>query len=305
MIQFTHASKWYGEVIAVNDVTFTLGPGVTALLGSNGAGKSTLMKLVTGQIRPSTGDVQVFGQSPFANPEVYKRLGYCPEIDAFPEHQTGRAFVNTMARFSGLGFTEAKRRAEEVIGEVGMAERANRKLGGYSKGMRQRIKLAQAMILDPDIIVLDEPLNGLDPVGRREFLAVLQGLADRGKTILVSSHILFEVEQMTRSILLLTQGQLLAQGDLGVIRKYLDRFPQRIRIDTSEPRRLAERLVALPYVLGVEMDARGTGIEVRTKEPDTFYDALGNLILEDGIPVGAFHSPDNDLESIFKYLTSA
>ncbi len=305
MITFTHASKWYGDVIAVNDVTFTLGPGVTALLGSNGAGKSTLMKLVTGQIRPSTGDVQVFGMAPFANPEVYKRLGYCPEIDSFPEHQTGRAFVNTMARFSGLSSTRAKSRTEEVLNEVGMAERAGRKVGGYSKGMRQRIKLAQAMLLDPDVIVLDEPLNGLDPVGRREFLAVLQGLADRGKTILVSSHILFEVEQMTRSILLLTQGQLLAQGDLGVIRRYLDRFPQRIRIDTTDPRRLAERLVALPYVLGVELDARGTGLEVRTKEPDAFYDALGKLILDEGLPVATFHSPDNDLESIFKYLTSA
>ena len=305
MITFTHVSKWYGDVIAVNDVSFELGPGVTALLGANGAGKSTLMKLVTGQIRPSKGEVSVFGMSPFANPEVYKRLGYCPEIDAFPEHQTGRAFVNTMARFSGLGPGEAKRRTEEVLHEVGMAERAGRKVGGYSKGMRQRIKLAQAMLLDPDIIVLDEPLNGLDPVGRREFLAVLQGLAERGKTILVSSHILFEVEQMTRSILLMTQGQLLAQGDLGVIRRYLDRFPQRIRIDTPDPRRLAERLVALPYVLGVEMDARGTGLEVRTQEPDAFYDVLGRLILEDGLPIGAFHSPDNDLESIFRYLTAA
>ncbi|RYG24436.1 ABC transporter ATP-binding protein, partial [bacterium] len=207
--------------------------------------------------------------------------------------------------FSGLSAGQAKRRTEEVLHEVGMAERANRKVGGYSKGMRQRIKLAQAMLLDPDIIVLDEPLNGLDPVGRREFLAVLEGLAERGKTILVSSHILFEVEQMTRSILLLTQGQLLAQGDLSVIRRYLDRFPQRIRIDTEEPRRLAERLVGLPYVLSVEMDPRGTGIEVRTKEPDAFYDVLGGLILEEGLPVGTFHSPDNDLESIFRYLTSA
>ncbi len=305
MIEFTHASKWYGEVIAVNDVTFTLGPGVTALLGSNGAGKSTLMKLVTGQIRPSTGEVKVFGHEPFANPEVYKRLGYCPEIDAFPEHQTGRAFVNSMARFSGLTSAEAKARTEVVLHEVGMADRASRKVGGYSKGMRQRIKLAQAMLLDPDIIVLDEPLNGLDPVGRREFLAVLQGLAERGKTILVSSHILFEVEQMTRSILLLTQGQLLAQGDLGVIRRYLDRFPQRIRIDTTDPRRLAEKLVVLPYVLGVEMDARGTGLEVRTKEPDAFYDELGKLMLEENLPVSTFHSPDNDLESIFRYLTAA
>ncbi len=304
MIQFSHASKWYGEVIAVNDVSFTLGPGVTALLGSNGAGKSTLMKLVTGQIRPSTGDVRVFGQTPFANPEVYRRLGYCPEIDAFPEHQTGRSFVQTMARYSGMGAGLAKRRTEEVLHEVGMAERASRKVGGYSKGMRQRIKLAQAMLLDPDVIVLDEPLNGLDPVGRREFLAVLQGLADRGKTILVSSHILFEVEQMTRSIILLTQGQLLAQGDLSTIRRYLDRFPQRIRIETEDPRRLAERLVGLPYVLGVEIDPRGTSIEVRTKEPDAFYDVLGTLILEEGLPIGTFHSPDNDLESIFRYLTT-
>lgn len=305
MIEFLHVSKWFGDVIAVNDVSFTLEPGVTALLGANGAGKSTLMKLVTGQIRPSTGEVRVFGHVPFANPEVYRHMGYCPEIDSFPEHQTGRFFVNSMARYAGLSAAQARARTEEVLHEVGMADRAGRKVGGYSKGMRQRIKLAQAMILDPDIIVLDEPLNGLDPVGRREFLAVLQGLADRGKTILVSSHILFEVEQMTRSILLLTQGQLLAQGDLSVIRRYLDRFPQRIRIDTSDPRRLAERLVALPYVLGVELDPRGTGLEVRTKEPDAFYDALNGMILDGGIPVGTFHSPDNDLESIFRYLTAA
>lgn len=305
MIEFNHVSKWYGQVIAVNDVTFSLGPGVTALLGSNGAGKSTLMKLVTGQIRPSTGHVRVFGQEPFANPAVYRKMGYCPEIDAFPEHQTGRYFVNTMARFSGLGPSEAKARTEIVLAEVGMSDRAGRKLGGYSKGMRQRIKLAQAMLLDPDIIVLDEPLNGLDPIGRRDFLAVLQGLAERGKTILVSSHILFEVEQMTRSILLLTQGQLLAQGDLRVIRSYLDRFPQRIRIDSPDPRRLAERLVGLPYVLGVEMDPRGTGLEVRTKEPDAFYDALNKFVLDEGLPIDSFQSPDNDLESIFRYLTAA
>ena len=201
MLSLMNASRWYGQVIGLNDVTCEIGPGVTALLGMNGAGKSTLMRMITGQIRPTTGEVRVFGEEPFANPNVYRRLGYCPEIDNFIEYMSGRQFVQHMGRLAGMTAAEAKARTQEVLLEVGMADRADRKIAGYSKGMRQRIKLAQAMIHHPDAILLDEPLNGLDPVGRREFLGLLADLAARGKAILVSSHILFEVEQMTRSIL--------------------------------------------------------------------------------------------------------
>jgi ABC-2 type transport system ATP-binding protein len=302
MIELVNASKWYGQVIGLNDVTCKVGPGVTALLGMNGAGKSTLMKLVTGQIRPTTGQVSVNGEDPFANPNVFRRLGYCPEIDNFYEWQTGRQFVYGMARFSGFAHSDATSRSQKVLEEVGMADRCDRKIAGYSKGMRQRIKLAQAMLNDPDAILLDEPLNGLDPVGRRELMDLLKVLADEGKSILVSSHILFEVEQMTRSILLLHRGRLMASGDLRVIRELIDKYPHRVRIETTEPREVARRLVALPYVLSVQFDR--DGLELQTKEPSKFYDALPGLVLDEGIPVTSFSSPDNNLESIFRYLVT-
>jgi ABC-2 type transport system ATP-binding protein len=304
-IVLERASRWYGQVIGLNDVTCSIGPGVTALLGMNGAGKTTMIRLLTGQIRETTGSVRVFGEEPFANPRVFRRLGYCPELDNFYEHQTGRQFVYGMARLSGFSKAEATRRTDEVLNHVGMTDRAGRKIAGYSKGMRQRIKLAQAMLSDPEVILLDEPLNGLDPVGRREFIDVLKALAAVGRTIIVSSHILFEVEQMTRSILLLNRGRLLATGDLSAIRLLIEKYPHRIRIETSEPRAVAQRLIGLPYVLNVQFDPRGQSVEFQTKQPNDFYDEVPKLILDDGLPIDSVTSPDNNLESIFKYLVAS
>lgn len=305
MIELREVSRWYGEVIGLNDVTCTVGPGLTALLGMNGAGKSTLMRIITGQLRPTTGDVKIFGMEPFANPDVYRRLGYCPEIDNFYEHYNGFQFVGFLARLSGMDSVSAKRRTAEVIEYVGMTDRAHRKIAGYSKGMRQRIKLAQAMLHDPQIILLDEPLNGLDPVGRREFIDVLGGLADQGKTIIVSSHILFEVEQMTRSILLLHRGRLLATGDLRDIRSLIDKHPHKIRIQTHDPRRLAGYLVELPNVVSASFDRKGDSIQLEVREPDSFYTSLMNIATEHALPIRSFSSPDNNLESVFKYLVEA
>jgi ABC-2 type transport system ATP-binding protein len=193
MIELQNVSRWYGQVIGVNDVTCSIGPGVTALLGMNGAGKTTMMRLITGQLRTQTGKLRVLGMPPFGNADVYKKVGYCPSIDNFYEHQTGRQFVNMLARMSGYDATQARQRTDMMIKRVGMEERADRRIAGYSKGMRQRIKLAQAMLHEPDIILLDEPLNGLDPIGRRDFINLLAALAAQGKAIVVSSHILFEV----------------------------------------------------------------------------------------------------------------
>lgn len=301
-VELVNASRWYGQVIGLNDVSATIGPGVTALLGMNGAGKSTMMRLITGQIRPTTGTVTIYGHEPFANPEVFKHLGYCPEIDNFYEHMTGRQFVHHLGRLNGFDAVGARRRTQEVIDAVGMSDRCDRKIGGYSKGMRQRIKLAQAMLNNPDIILLDEPLNGLDPVARREFIDVLHRLGDEGKTILVSSHILFEVEQMTRSILLLHRGRLLASGDLKVIRELMDKYPHRVRIESAQSRELAAHFAKLPYVLS--MDFTRTGLEIRTRQPNVFYAELSNLMLDHNVPVEAFSSPDNNLESIFRYLVN-
>lgn len=305
MIILEEASRWYGQVIGINDVSCTIGPGVTALLGMNGAGKTTMIRLITGQLMPTTGSVSVFGQQPFANPEVFKLMGYCPEIDNFYEFMSGIEFVNAMARLAGFDARTAKARAGEMIERVGMSGRADKPIKSYSKGMRQRIKLAQAMVHQPQVILLDEPLNGLDPVGRREIIDLLHGLANEGCTIIVSSHILFEVEQMTRSILLLHRGRLLATGDLRVIRDLIDTQPHRIRIQTENPREVAERLVALPYVLSVNFDSRGDALEVRTQQPAEFYNMLPELTLEHNLPISGISSPDNNLESVFKYLVGA
>jgi len=302
MIKIENASRWYGQIIGVNDVTCEIGPGITALLGMNGAGKSTLLRLITGQLRPTTGSVSVFGHEPFGNPEVFKHIGYCPEIDNFYEYMSGREFVRYMARLSGIPPAEAKRRADDMIEHVGMADRAHRKIKGYSKGMRQRIKLAQAMVHDPDIILLDEPLNGLDPVGRHEFLAVLEGLAKNGKTILVSSHILYEVEQMTRSILLLHRGRLLATGDLQVIRNLIDKYPHKIRIETTEPRKVAASLTQMANVVSAKIDERNQEVQLEVRDPNEFYESLSKLVLEQHMPILSFSSPDNNLESVFQYL---
>lgn len=305
VIQLQNASRWYGQVIGLNDVTCTIGPGITALLGMNGAGKSTLMRLITGQLRETTGTVRVFGEEPFANPHVYRRLGYCPEIDNFYERDSGRSFVRYMARLAGYGPAEANERAERAIGLVGMTDRADRKIQGYSKGMRQRIKLAQAMVHDPDIILLDEPLNGLDPIGRHEFMNVLAMLGEQGKSIVVSSHILFEVEQMTRSILLLHRGRLLATGDLGVIRSLIDKYPHQVRLETPDPRRAAAALAGLPNVVSLAYEPGGEALRLQVRDPDAFYESLARLVEEDRLTAWSFSSPDNNLESVFRYLVEA
>ena len=303
MITLQNASRWYGQVIGLNDVSCDFGPGITARLGQNGAGKSTLIKLVTGQLKPTTGNVKVFGEVPFANAQVHKALGYCPETDSFYEEMTGRQFVTLMARLSNLSAAKAREEADRSIDLVGMSPRADTKIGSYSKGMRQRIKLAQAMVHNPAVLVLDEPLNGLDPVGRRELSELLKRLADQGRTIVISSHILHEVEQMTNSIVLLHRGRLLARGDIKEIRSLIDRHPHRIQIEMDDARWFGVKLLALPSVLSLRFDKiLEDRMEVETAAPDEFYSQLSELVLESGKELKQFTSPDNNLEAVFGYL---
>ena len=305
MIHLEHASRWYGQVIGLNDVTCSIEPGITALLGPNGAGKSTLLKLVTGQLKPTTGSVTVFGQRPFANVNVYRRLGYCPEIENSYEDMTGRELVTMLAVMAGLPSASLNKRVSECIELVGMSANADRKIGGYSKGMRQRIKIAQGIVHDPDALILDEPLNGLDPVGRREISNLLHELALQGKCVVVSSHILYEVEQMTKNILLIHRGRLRAQGDVHTIRSLIDKHPHQIAITTPDARPLAKNLIELPYVLSIRLsNGRAPGLEIETREPDRFYAAFPEIVLREGFSIEAFDSPDNNLESVFRYLVN-
>ncbi|MFN3653458.1 MAG: ABC transporter ATP-binding protein [Armatimonadota bacterium] len=304
MIHFARASRWYGQVIGLNDITCQIDAGITALLGPNGAGKSTFMKLVSGQLRPTTGKVEVLKERPFSNARVYRRLGYCPEVDSFYEDMTGREWVRFLTGLNGYSAAERNRRADESIRLVGMEPNADRRIGGYSKGMRQRIKLAQAVAHDPEVLLLDEPLNGLDPVGRREVTALIEGFAATGKCVVVSSHILHEVEQLTRRILLIHRGRLLAQGDLYRIRELIDRHPHRIALLCEEPRRLARDLLYLPFVVSARFDDRDPRrLEVETRDADAFYASLADLVLANDHVVHGFESPDNNLEAVFRYLT--
>jgi ABC-2 type transport system ATP-binding protein len=307
MIFLEHASRWYGQVIGINDVSCAIPPGITALLGPNGAGKSTLLKLVTGQLRPTTGVVSVLGMHPFANPRVFQRLGYCPEIENGYDDMTGREFVTLMGAMSNIPSSRLTGRVSEVIEEVGMSDRCDRKIGGYSKGMRQRIKIAQGIVHDPEVLILDEPLNGLDPMGRREVTGLLQDLAVRGKCVVVSSHILYEVEQMTRNILIMAKGRLVAQGDIYEIRGLIDSHPHRIAISVdparSSGRELAKRLLDMPYVLSLRFDDQNAAkMEIETRAPELFYSQFPDIVLENGFVVTEFDSPDNNLEAVFRYL---
>jgi ABC-2 type transport system ATP-binding protein len=275
---FERVSRWYGPVIALNDVSVSIGPGVVGLLGPNGAGKSTFLRLAAGQLQPNQGTVSVFGRPAWGTPAVFERLGWAPETDGFWEGQTGLAFVTSLLLLHGFEEGEARRRAEAALADVRLSDVQGRRVGGYSRGMRQRLKLAQALAHDPEILLLDEPLNGLDPVNRRHVVDRVKALGAAGKTVLVSSHVLHEVEAMTRRIVLVHKGHVVASGEVAEIRA----------------------LVADPSVLSVRFADDGSWLTVQTALPDAFFAALQPHAPEYG--VAEMFATDDDLESLFRYL---
>ncbi len=300
LAEFTGVSKWYGPVIAVNHVMLRLGQGITGLVGPNGAGKSTLIRLLTGQVRPSIGRVRVRGRDAWsAGAKSY--LGYCPDVDAFYEEMPGRRFVRTLARLHGLGRRRAAARTEEVLEEVGMTDRADRPLAAYSKGMRQRIKLAQALIHDPELIVLDEPLNGVDPVGRRELASMLHRLAARGKAILISSHVLEEMDDLADRVTFMYRGRLLASGSPAEIREMLEDHPLKVRVWTPETRKLAARLLAAESVRAAEIELRGS-LLLDVAHPQDFFKLLTGVVVDEGFCVEEFRVIDASTQAVFDYL---
>ncbi len=304
IVEFDAASKWYGNVIGLNKLTLRIPAGVTGLLGPNGAGKSTLLQLATGQLRPSQGAVRVLGQPVWDNPALNRHIGLCPEQDAFYEWMTGRDFVRTCARLSGLGRRAAADAAERALARVGMTEHMNRAIRGYSKGMRQRTKLAQALVHEPRVLFLDEPLTGTDPVARRDMIDVIRGLAAAGCSVLVSSHVLHEVQALTPNVVLLHRGRLVAEGHVREIRDLIDQHPHRIVLVGDRPRALAARLAEFEDVVGIEFLDRESGLRVETRQPDAFYARLPALALEDGVSLREVFSEDDNLEAVFKYLVS-
>lgn len=304
IVAFHEVSKWYGNVIGLNKLSIRIPAGVTGLLGPNGAGKSTLLQLATGQLYPSQGQVRVLGQSVWNNPSLNRRIGLCPEQDAFYEWMSGWDFVHTCARLSGMGRAEARDAAARTIESVGMTRHMNRPIKGYSKGMRQRTKMAQALVHDPDVLFLDEPMTGTDPVARRDLMDIVQRLGSQGKSVVVSSHVLHEVQSLTQNIILLNHGRLLAEGQVRQIRDLIDKHPHHIVLMSDGARKLAGRLVSWQDVEGVRVLAEGKGLMVETRSPDEFYARLPMLALEEGTAINEVYSDDDNLEAVFKYLVN-
>lgn len=305
LLRFEQVSKWYGPVIGVNQVSLELRSGITGLVGANGAGKTTLLRLATGHLKPDLGRVSVAGVEAWGW-RAKRFVGYCPDLDVFYEEMSGWQFVETMARLCGYSRSDARIRTERVLGEVGMLDRCSRRIRGYSKGMRQRIKLAQALLHDPTLLVLDEPMSGIDPIGRQEFLDLFRGLAAQGKCLLISSHELEELEKLTDHVAIMARGRIAAVGSLMQIRDLLDDHPMAVRIDAVDPRQLAGQLLENPDVVGVDIggaieDSVGSLI-VKARNPRKFFAAFNKLVLEEGIDVRRVESLDDSAQAILGYL---
>jgi ABC-2 type transport system ATP-binding protein len=282
-------------------VSVALPPGITGLLGPNGAGKSTFMKLVTGQLKPSKGTVTVLGEPIWDNPSLYFRIGFCPEQDAFYDRMTGLEWVAALVRLNGIDEPEAEAIARRAIEAVELTDAAHKKIGAYSKGMRQRVKLAQALAHDPELLILDEPLSGMDPLARRKTIRLIKDWARAGRSVLVSSHILHEVESMTANILLINQGRILAEGNVHQIRDLIDEHPHTVHIKADQPRALAREFLSHDDVLSLRFEDEA--VVVQTGRPDAFYARLTELAAAGSL--GVIHevtSPDDNLQAVFKYL---
>ena len=296
------ASKWYGEVIGINDVSLAIDGGVTGVLGPNGAGKSTLFKLLMGRLKPNQGSVRLFGVDPWTSTAPYRRVGYVSESERMYDWMTGLDFVATLARLHGMTREEATARAEHVSDFVGLSDVRNKELGKYSKGMRQRVKIAHALVHDPDLIILDEPLHGCDPIARTSIMSVIRELGSQGKTVIISSHILEEIERITEQIVILHNGRLLALGNLHAIRALLDKHPHRILLTCDDPRSLASQFISEDPVYGVRFPEEGQ-LEIQTNDLSAAHAILPRVIVDSGTDVSAIENPDDNLESLLGYLT--
>ena len=296
-----HVSKWYGQVIGLNDVSVEVPPGITGLLGPNGAGKSTFMKLITGQLKPSKGSVKVLGEPIWGNPHLYFEVGFCPEQDSFYERMTGLEWVAALVRLNGLSEKEADAAARRALTTVDLMDAADKKIGAYSKGMRQRVKLAQALVHDPELLILDEPLTGMDPIMRRRTIRQIKEWARAGKSIVVSSHILHEVEAMTSNILLINNGRIVAEGNVHQIRDLIDEHPHTVFVRAQDPRTLARTLLAEDGVISLRFEPGALVIE--TARPDAFYARLTDMAASgEAGTIDEVTSPDDNLQAVFKYL---
>jgi ABC-2 type transport system ATP-binding protein len=300
VLECNQLSRWYGEVIAVNDVTVEVQPGITGLLGPNGAGKSSLMKMSMGLLKPSNGTIKVLDEQPWNNPKLLGRIGYVPEGDAPFRDRTGRQCAIHVGRLAGLSPQDAAAAAERCLGQVRLEAEMDKKVEAYSRGMRQKLKFALALLHDPELYILDEPLLGSDPLTRRDLIQLIKDLAKQGKSVIVSTHVLPDVEAMTQRILLLNHGRLMAYGEVGEIRDLLERYPRTVRIHTPKPRELGAALWNWPSVLSIQ--AEESAVVVKTPKPQAFFQELQDFLIRKDIPFSSVTSPDDNVEAVFQYL---
>jgi len=302
LITFTNVSRFYGEVLGINNVTLNIPPGVTSLVGPNGSGKTTLMNMMCGLIRPTEGEIRVLGIAPDDPERLCRTVGYCAQFDAFPKGITGYQFVYSFLRMYGWSHEECDRRAMASLEMVGLTEARNRPVAAYSKGMRQRAKLAQSTAHDPQVIILDEPLNGLDPLARAEAIALFSQWGKAGRHVIVSSHILHEVDRISDQVILLSQGYVVAEGQIQSVRGEVKDQPMQIQVRCNQPAQLAARLFIENHVVEAKMHTNGREILLRTTDADGFYLLLNKIVLDSGIEVESVAPADDDVNSVYQYL---
>jgi ABC-2 type transport system ATP-binding protein len=305
MIVFDDVSKFYGEILGVNRVNLSIAPGITSLVGPNGSGKTTLMNLMTGLLRPTRGRISVLGTTPGEPEDLFRKVGYCSQFDSFPRGATGRELIEFYLAVHGYPRREVKEMTQAALERVSMQQAADRKVAGYSKGMRQRIRLAQSIAHGPRVLILDEPLNGLDPMARAEIIRLFRQLADEGLYLILSSHILHEVDMMSDSVILLHNGYVVAEGDVHGVRDEIVEQPMQILIRCDRPQLLASRLFDHEHTVEARIHEDGHGLFVKTRRPDDFYLLLNRVVTENGLRVESVAPADDDLSAVYQYLISS
>jgi ABC-2 type transport system ATP-binding protein len=301
-IVFDDVSKFYGEILGINRVSLTIVPGITSLVGPNGAGKTTLMNLMTGLLRPSRGSISVLGISP-SNPEaLFHKVGYCGQFDSFPPGVTGSQFIESYLTIHGFEKHRIEEMSFRALEKVGLVEASDRKIASYSKGMRQRVRLAQSIAHEPTVLILDEPLNGLDPMARAETIDLFKKIATEGLHLIISSHILHEVDMMSDCVVLLNNGYIVAEGDVRDVREEMDEHPMQIMIRCTRPEHLAARLFELETIVEARSLADRSGLLIRTRDPDKFHLRLNHIVMESDIEIASIAPVDNDLSAVYQYL---
>jgi ABC-2 type transport system ATP-binding protein len=300
-VSFDNVSRFYGEVLGVNRITLSIPPGITSLVGPNGSGKTTLMNLLTGLIRPTRGLIRVLGVEPSEPRKLFRLVGYSTQFDSFPRGITGFQFIHSFLQLFGHSAAECTKLATQAIEQVGLTEAAGRKIAGYSKGMRQRIKLAQAIAHDPKVLVLDEPLNGLDPLVRAETIALFKRLAAEGRHVIVSSHVLHEIDLISDRVILLSGGYVVAEGQIHGVRSEIQEHPMQILIRCDRPGALASKVFEQAHVVEAQLLADGSGLLVKTRDADRFYRMLNQIALGD-IQIESVAPADDDVNSVYGYL---